>query len=146
MASKATTDHLILDREDRELLASVCDLAIATADALGLTLHGARADVEEMRERLAPWAPTLQTRRIPDLVDLVGPETASKIEDDITRSASSVGFTRPQELAADAMAAKYGRSGVQPQADGSAVICGMIDDIELETVCIETDGRERWRR
>jgi hypothetical protein len=55
-------------------------------------------------------------------------------------------ISRPQELAADAMQAKHGRSAVRHQADGSVVIVGLLDDIERETVCIERDGRERWRR
>jgi hypothetical protein len=55
-------------------------------------------------------------------------------------------LTRPQELAADAMAALHGRSRVRRLADGAAVIVGMLDDIEREYVCVEADGRERWRR
>lgn len=54
--------------------------------------------------------------------------------------------TRQQECAADAMAAKHGRSRVRHLADGAVEITGMLDDIERETVCIERDGRERWRR
>lgn len=55
-------------------------------------------------------------------------------------------LSRAQELAADAMAALHGRSRVEHQADGAVIITGMLDDIERETVCIERDGRERWRR
>lgn len=55
-------------------------------------------------------------------------------------------LSRAQELAVDAMAAIHGRSAVQHQADGSVVIIGLLDDIERDRVCIERDGRERWRR
>jgi hypothetical protein len=56
------------------------------------------------------------------------------------------GVTRQQECKADAMAAKYGRSAVNRQSDGSVVVTGILDDVEMETVCLEQDGRERWRR
>lgn len=54
--------------------------------------------------------------------------------------------TRAQELAADAIAAKWGRSAVRRLGDGAVEITGLLDDVEMETVCIEIDGRERWRR
>lgn len=63
----------------------------------------------------------------------------------IRRVALSDGLTRPQEFAADAMAAKHGRCAVEPRSDGTVVITGLLDDIEREKVCIEIDGRERWR-
>lgn len=118
------TGDVVLDSDEAELVARTMDLAFAAADALGLELRG-RRHVQALRERLAPT--------LADVVSL-----------DLARSTPEP--TRAQEHAADAMAAKYGRSGVRRQADGSVVITGMIDDVELETVCIETDGRERWRR
>lgn len=72
-----------------------------------------------------------------DIGDLAVPEHEREPERDPSRQ---------QECAADAMAAKHGRSRVRHLADGAVEITGMLDDIERETVCIERDGRERWRR
>ena len=124
MAANATTDSVTLTRHDAEITARAIDLAIAAADALNMTIRG-RSHLERIRCELAP--PLGQLLTIPIRERLSEP-------------------SRAQELAGDAMAAKHGRSGVRMQADGSAVISGLIDDIELEQVCIERDGTERWRR
>lgn len=55
-------------------------------------------------------------------------------------------LTRPQQLAVDVMHARHGRYTTRHQADGSVVITGLLDDVERETVCVERDGTERWRR
>lgn len=57
-----------------------------------------------------------------------------------------MGLSREQECAADGIAAKHGRSHVRPLADGAVEITGLLDDIERETVCVNRDGTERWRR
>lgn len=127
MAAHATTEQTVtLTRDEAELVARTMDLAFAAADALNLTLRG-REHVQAIRERLS--APLGQLYRMP-----------IHTGEDLSQP------SRAQELAADAMAAKHGRSGVRMQADGSCVISGLIDDIELEQVCINRDGTERWRR
>lgn len=55
-------------------------------------------------------------------------------------------LSRPQELAADRVAATYGRTATRRLPDGAVEITGLLDDVEMGTVCIELDGRERWRR
>jgi hypothetical protein len=54
-------------------------------------------------------------------------------------------ISREQERAAAVIEAEYGRSAIRHQADGSIVITGLLDDIEMRSVCVERDGRERWR-
>lgn len=83
------------------------------------------------------------------LVELRGkldPDTRSAIIAATLRETNEPGeLTREQECAADAMAGEYGRSRVRHLSDGAVVIVGITDDVERRSVCIERDGRERWR-
>lgn len=125
-----TIGEMIVSQGEREILGLVIDMALAGADATGVPLDSrTRAQLQALRARLAPT---------------IGQLIA--VEDPQDEPTDPFGLTRAQEHAGDAMAAKYGRSGVERQADGAVVITGLLDDIVMETVCIETDGRERWRR
>ena len=121
--AQPTDGTFILSQGERELVARIIDLAFVADEALGLNLRG-RPHVEHLRKRLAPTVAHLAAVPDPEMPEV----------------------SRPQELAADAMAAKYGRSGVRRLGDGAVEITGMTDDVARELVCIEQDGRERWRR
>lgn len=92
---------------------------------------------------------------VPPMLLAVAAAAAGSAAERIVRDTLNVGvavdtperdLTRAQELAADAMASLYGRSRVEHRSDGAVVITGMLDDIEKDQVCVEQDGRERWRR
>lgn len=48
--------------------------------------------------------------------------------------------TREQDAVADALAEKYGRCRVEGRADGSALMVGMTEDVEMEYVLVRPDG------
>jgi hypothetical protein len=117
-----TVTHSFSEHETRKL-----------ARALEFTLllgHSTGHDVsvhEQLRDRLL--------RSIGEQPDVIVPVDSRPAHE----------LSRAQELAADGMSAKYGRSHWRLQADGSAVVTGLLDDIEMEEVCLERDGTERWR-
>lgn len=119
MAARTTTGEIILTPPERARILAAIHHASEAIERLG-----------EAVQLLAPAAAHDADREARELAVDDPPDTP----------------TRAQELAADAMAAKYGRSGVRRLADGAAVISGLIDDVEMELVCIEIDGRERWRK
>lgn len=125
LTEATVTDLGPLTDQERRTLVSMIDLAITAAGTYG---NGALQHADtliDLRGKLDPARPGA----------VVSAVVGEQGED----------LTRPQELAADAMASEYGRSRVRMLSDGAAVIVGMTDDVERRSVCIEPDGRERWR-
>lgn len=143
-------DVLLTTPTERAILAAGLELLLRADEALGMFAQDSlpcaqRRFIVELQERVQPeqpqpLSPTANGLLLEDLRARTSPHG------DPLRDSETPGVTRPQELAGDAMAALYGRSAVERQADGSAIIRGLLDDVEMESVCVEPDGRERWRR
>lgn len=110
--------HIVLSDQERRVLCAAVDLAVQACTTFGE--NGAQQATN------ATVLTELRARLDPD---------REQFED----------LSRPQELAADAMASEFGRSRVRRLSDGAVVVVGMTDDVERAQRCIERDGRERWR-
>lgn len=118
---------LQLSVRDRRILAAALDFQITFGTTLGHNVDRHRVLLERLLEGDTGYGTPL--------CDLEVPEMPPADRD----------LSRAQELARDAMQAKYGQCVIRWQADRSVVITGLTDDIERERVCVERNGRERWR-
>lgn len=125
LVDATVTDLAPFTLQERRTLRAAIDLALEAMSAYGGRTTAEPAAIVELRDRIDPDARSA-------IVAAALQETQSEL-------------TRPQELAADAMAAQYGRSRVRHLSDGAVVIVGLTDDVERASVCINQDGTERWR-
>lgn len=138
LVEATVTDLAPLTDQERRVLCAAIDLAITATVAFNpypTDAANTAAGLIDLRAQLDPGGrPAIIAETIAEL------DPAEPFED----------LTRPQELAADAMASEYGRCRVRKIGDGAVEITGMTDDVERARVVVEPDGRERmrgtWRR
>lgn len=128
LVDATVTDLAPFTDQERRVIISAIDLACQAVTTFATNGHVMRdtAALLELRGKLDP--------------DARSAVIAAALQDRADHE-----LTREQECAADALAAEYGRSRVRRLSDGAVVIVGMTDDVERAQVCIEPDGRERWR-
>lgn len=122
------TDLGPLSDQERAVICAALEVAADATNLFGFAGPGMAEAIRDLRAEVDPGnrsAIVSETLR----------DTAGQFEE----------LSRQQECAADAMASEYGRSRVRHLADGAVVIVGMTDDVKRRTVCVERDGRERWR-